>query len=329
MHLYGNIFIVKSKIKIILSILILIGFIATVEHFFNWNKILAPWYKLGWGNLLITILLIFVSYWARTMRIYYYFAKEMRHSFSKCVKLVLQHNMLNNLLPMRTGEISFPILLSRYFNIPASKSIPTLLLFRILDLHTLLAIAIIAFVGIFYNYTFAFLLIAGWMIVPVILFKSNKLLINKLDPSTNNRFQSLLLKGLISLPLHLRDFFHVWAWTWLNWSIKLSVSSWIILLFLDTSINTAYMGAIAGDLSSVLPIHGIAGFGTYEAGVLAGFLPFDTYNTIENEENALQAAVYLHLIILGSSLIGGAVAFLIPGKSRTISDQSQTIHNKL
>ncbi len=227
--------------------------------------------------------------------------------------------MLNNLLPMRTGEISFPILMSRYFNIPASRSIPTLLWFRILDLHTLLGIAIIAVAGIFYNYIVALLLFAGWMTVPVILFKTNALLINKLDPQTNNRFQSLILTGLVSLPQNLNDFFHAWGWTWLNWSIKISVMAWIILLFLDTSINIAYMGAIAGDLTSVLPIHGIAGFGSYEAGILAGFLPFDTYNTIENKADALQAAVYLHLIILGSSLMGGALAFLIPGKSSSTS----------
>jgi hypothetical protein len=307
---------VKTKIQLVISILIFIGFIAVIEHYFTWSKILSPWYKLDRSDLLVTVLLIFTSYWARTMRIYYYFINEMRHSLSECMKLVLHHNMLNNLLPMRTGEISFPVLMSRYFNIPASRSIPTLLWFRILDLHTLLGITIIALAGFFYNYIVAFLLFAVWMTAPVIFFKTNKSLIKKLGPQTNNRFQALLLTGLTSLPQNSRDFFHVWGWTWLNWSIKMSVSAWIILLFLDTSINIAYIGAITGDLTSVLPIHGIAGFGSYEAGVLAGFLPFDTYNTIENKADALQAAVSLHLIILGSSLIGGAVAFLIPGKSR-------------
>ena len=309
----------KPKIQIIISVLIFISFIAVVEHYFSWSKILSPWYKLDWNDLLVTVLLIFISYWARTMRIYHYFINEMRHSFSTCIKLVLHHNMLNNLLPMRAGEISFPILMSRYFNIPASRSIPTLLWFRILDLHTLLGIAIIAIAGIFYNYIVALLLFAGWMTVPVIMFKTHTLLINKLDPQTNNRFQSLMLTGLASLPQTSGDFFRAWGWTWLNWSIKISVMAWIILLFLDTSFNIAYMGAITGDLTSVLPIHGIAGFGSYEAGILAGFLPFDTYNTIENKADALQAAVYLHLIILGSSLMGGALAFLIPGKSSSTS----------
>ena len=250
------------------------------------------------------------------MRIYDYFYSEMHGAYKSCIKLVLQHNMLNNLLPMRTGEISFPVLMSRYFDIPTAKSIPALLYFRILDLHTLLSIALAVIAGYMYNIYASIALFLLWMTIPVVLFKTNILILNKLNAKTDTRINALLVKCLTSLPQQLRGFIHAWLWTWFNWIIKLGVSSWIILLFLDTSFSIAIMGAIMGDLTSVLPIYGIAGFGTYEAGILAGILPFDgtdaATNNIINKETALQAAIYLHLIILGSAIAGGAIAVLIP-----------------
>ncbi len=61
--------------------------------------------------------------------------------------------------------------------------------------------------------------------------------------------------------------FQSWGLTVLNWVVKLSVFSWILLQFIDSAtIPESLMAVVAGDLTSVLPIHGPAGSGTYEAG---------------------------------------------------------------
>ncbi len=312
----------KDKIKYLISIAVFVGFIAIVEHYFDWRDILSPWHKLSLANLLLTTLFIFYSYWARSMRIYDYFNSDMQGAYKSCLKLVLHHNMLNNLLPMRTGEISFPVLMLRYFNISTSKSIPALLYFRILDLHTLLSIALLVTVGYLYNIYIAIGVFFIWMGVPVVLFKTNIFILNKLTTRTNTRINTILVKCLSSLPQQLRAFIRSWIWTWINWIVKIGVSSWIILLFLDTSFNIAIMGAIMGDLTSVLPIYGIAGFGTYEAGILAGLHLFENSNNIINNETALQAAVYLHLIILGAAIAGGAIATLIPVENKQQDDKN-------
>lgn len=289
-------------------------FIVIVEHYFDWRTILSPWQKLQGTDILITVSLIFFSYWVRSMRIYGYFNSQMHGAYKNCIKLVLHHNMLNNLLPMRTGEISFPVLMSRYFNISTSTSIPALLYFRLLDLHTLLSIALFVIALFLYNIAISMSLFLLWMTLPVVLFSTNIIILRKLKAREKSPLNVLLIKYLTSLPLHKRSFIRSWLWTWLNWVIKLGVLSWIILLFLDTSFSIAIIGAIMGDLTSVLPISGIAGFGTYEAGILAGLLPFHTTNYPINKEAALQAAIYLHLIILGSAITGGAIAALIPGR---------------
>ena len=95
-------------------------------------------------------------------------------------------------------------------------------------------------------------------------------------------------------------------WTQLNWLVKLAVFAWILRLFAPMPGAAAVMGAIGGDLTSVLPVHGVAGAGTYEAGVVAALIPFGVETGA-----ALAAAVNLHLFMLGLSLLGGALGFLL------------------
>ena len=61
----------------------------------------------------------------------------------------------------------------------------------------------------------------------------------------------------------------------------------------------------------MLPFHGVAGAGTYEAGIVAALLPFDIEPAI-----ALTAAVNLHLFLLGSTLLGGLAAMFLPGREK-------------
>jgi hypothetical protein len=70
-----------------------------------------------------------------------------------------------------------------------------------------------------------------------------------------------------------------------------------------------------GELSSVLPFHGFAGAGTYEAGIVAGLVPLGL-----ELEPALQGAVNLHLFVLGVSVLAGAMAALIPARGHTADE---------
>jgi hypothetical protein len=62
---------------------------------------------------------------------------------------------------------------------------------------------------------------------------------------------------------------------------------------------------VAGELTSVLPIHGIAGAGTYEAGVVLVLSPLGVAT-----DNALIAAADLHLFLLGFSLLVAGLSWL-------------------
>ena len=83
----------------------------------------------------------------------------------------------------------------------------------------------------------------------------------------------------------------------------------------------SWAGATTGELSSVLPIHGIAGAGTYEAGVLIGLLPWGL-----DQGLALASAVNLHLFVLGSTLLltGLLVLMTQPLKRQDSSSSAET-----
>jgi hypothetical protein len=67
------------------------------------------------------------------------------------------------------------------------------------------------------------------------------------------------------------------------------------------------IGAIAGELSTVLPINGIAGFGTYEGAIVGAMQLFGV-----TVNSALTGAFNLHLLVLGTSILAAGAALAIP-----------------
>lgn len=300
---------VVATLRYLIGATLLLGLILVVESWVGWSTLLSPWRVLTPGYLAAAIILVFLSYSLRALRVYDYFLGETRGQFGVCLRLSLQHNMLNNLLPMRSGELSFPVLMARYFSIPAIRSVPALLWFRLLDLHTLIAFALFVISEKFIGQALGVALGIAWMILPWLGFKLYAAWQSRLTHSTG-KVGKILHQMLESLPQQPHLFWRSWLWTLLNWAIKLTVFAWILTLFSEISLSTAWIGATLGDFTSVLPIHGIAGAGTYEAGVVAGLAPFGIKPT-----EALQAAVNLHLFVLGCTLLSGLLSLLLPGRS--------------
>ena len=306
---------VKSPLAVTLRYLVgsilLLGLILAVETWIGWSALLSPWHSLAPGYLAAGIILIFLSYSLRALRVYDYFLADTRGQFGVCLRLSLQHNLLNNLLPMRAGELSFPVLMARCFSVPAMRSVPALLWFRLLDLHTLIAFALLVISEPFIGQTLGALLGLAWMTLPWLGFKLYGAWQLRLTHHTG-KFGILMRRVLESLPQQPHLFWRSWLWTLLNWSIKLAVFAWILTLFSEIPLSTAWIGATVGDFTSILPIHGMAGAGTYEAGVVAGLAPFGIKPT-----EALQAAVNLHLFVLGCTLLSGLLSLLLPRQSNT------------
>ena len=306
----------KIDIKFLLGLLIFLSCVIAVQIYYGWGRMLAPWRELAPAALLAALVLTFVSYALRSLRVYDYFLARLRGRFMLCFKLTLQHNLLNNLLPMRTGEISFPVLMARYFDVPATASVPVLFWFRLMDLHTLIAIALLALGDAWLVQSILLPVTLLWMVLPLVAYFAHKGMARKFTGASDGS-KKFIAKILTSLPQTPREFWRAWLWTWINWLVKLGVFAWVFQLFAPVSWSIAGLAAIAGDLTSVLPIHGVAGAGTYEAGIVAALLPFKVAPEI-----ALAAAVNLHLFLLGSTLLGGLVAVFLPGRIHSASNEA-------
>ena len=305
----------QTLLKTAIGLALLVGLIVLVERVIGWAALLAPWRTLPAIPLAAAIILVFFTYALRALRVHDYFRDDTRGRFATVLRLSLQHNLLNNLLPARSGELSFPLLMSHHFTIPPLRSVPALLWFRLLDLHTLLAFGLLVTGDALLGPGWAWALTLAWMLLPWLGFHMIAPRLARWQPP-QGRLGVLLHQAAQALPLNAPLFWRSWLWTLLSWGIKLAVFAWILGLFASMDAVAAWVGVIAGDLTSVLPVHGVAGAGTFEAGVVAALLPFGV-----DAKTALQAAVNLHLFILGSTLLAGLLSLALPTRRRSANGE--------
>lgn len=284
---------------------LLISLIVWVQYKVGWSKLLQPWLDLPLSQLILLIIITMTSYVLRAVRVYDYSYQLVQGSFLTTLRLTLIHNALNNFLPMRLGELAYPILMKRYFNQDYIASSVTLLWIRILDLH-FLGIPALIFLYLTQKISVWLWLIPLWLsIVPVVYLSHNFL--QQQFASRSGRVAELMQKFLGHVPDNLRQFLRIWLWTALTWICKLLAFTAIVLHFSNLSLGHAVLGTLGAELSSVLPIHGVAGAGTYELAMSAVLLPLGI-----DVATVLTAAVNLHLYLLGTSLLLAVWGLLLP-----------------
>ena len=244
------------------------------------------------------VLLLFagmaVTYILRALRVYYEFGKSTRGRFGRCFQLVLMHNALVNLLPMRAGELSFPVLLKRQFGVPLMRSGSSLLWLRAQDAIVLAALSVMVWPGLSMALRAAgvILLVLGGVLLP---YGAQRLL---------GRFRSGKLGDACAALAESAHHARIgWLWTLANWTVKLLVLSQVLAQLLATDWPIGAAGAVGGELAALLPVQGVAGIGSYEAGAAAALalsaVPW---------ADGLKAAFSLHLLVLASALMAAGLA---------------------
>jgi hypothetical protein len=289
------------------AIAILITFVVAAEQLVGWRTLIYPWFVIEDPLLIVAaVLLLSLTYVIRALRIYRYF--RLQSGFGSCLRVLVQHTLLVNILPMRAGEFAFPALMKRYFGMPVHRSLPALLWLRALDLHVLLCIPILVVAMTWDSRTsrIAMVVAVVWVMLLALVFLSSRALAS-LMIGRDSKFFRLGCCVLAAVPASPRSLLDDWLLTMANWILKLAVFAWIIHMFSSQSYLPSLAGAIGGEVSSMLPIQGFAGFGTYEAGVVAAMR---TLGVTTND--ALTGAMNLHLFVLGVSTCAALMALLLP-----------------
>ena len=291
-----------------------LGLLLLAEYLVGWRQILAAWLLVPWNQLLLPALLVLASYALRGLRLRGWFGAL---AWQPLCQVVVLHNFWNNLLPMRAGEASFPLLLRRKFNIQLMPATAALLWFRVLDLACLLLIFGLACAWTFIPAMPTMPAMPALLLLPPLLMLLLFLLYKLFKVPARFRhhrlvqrheFVSQLAAGASPPGRVLRTLF----WTLLNWLVKLAAYGYVITLFSGVKLHEGVLGAIGGEATSVLPIHGFAGAGSYEAGVLL-LLQLTSLSLDE----ALAAGINLHLFLLSITVIAGAIAPLLASKQQS------------
>jgi uncharacterized membrane protein YbhN (UPF0104 family) len=289
-----------------LSILVFLALIAAVQYEFSWEAVLAPWRQLSLKGITVAVLLVCLSYIARTVRLVAFFPVELRGRFPAALRVNLIHNLWNNLLPT-LGELSFPILMQRYFIIPLTRSLPALLWFRLLDLYVVFLLALASLMLSRGSWRLAALLTTLLTLALPVIYRWSPEIIGYFEQKFKGRLKEKLSEIRKALPTSWRLLLISCLWTFVNWGIKLTILAWIIQKFLDIDFGQSILGAIGGELTVVLPVYSIAGAGPYEAGVVAALMPANV-----RPQEALKAAVNLHLFLLSCTLLSGFLSYILP-----------------
>ena len=288
----------------------LIAYVAFLEIAFGIRALASELSAIGIAPLSSALILLVATYVVRCWRVADYFPRETQGQFRRLLRLTLVHNLLNIMLPLRSGEASFPLLMRSEFGMPLARATAALLVMRLLDLHALLAAAGIGLVIGKDWAPSALLLWLAFLLAPIPLF-ALKGPILKLSTGLPKRLQTLVDEIENGLPASSAAFLRAWGATLLNWGVKVVVLAWVLRLMDVAPIAASFGGALGGELSSVLPVHAPGGVGTYPAGIVAGAVSFGAEASPAALAEIGKAAVNAHLIILISAFVGTGFAVLL------------------
>ena len=276
--------------RLVFWMLALLLLMALVRHS-DWNltfsrlmdvpKTLLVFCTLGWLSSFLFRAFRFKGEWKAHGKI----------SLWDALSLTFLHNAAVILVPFRVGELGYPVLVQKLLNVSLQQCIRSLLWLRLQDGIVLLSLAFVCLPFLSLE-----LRIAGLLLVMALCFVTQKWWLRLL------RSRHFLIRQVRAF-LHQRSSPWGWFWSAANWIVKILVVALMLSNLTGLDILQTLRGALAGELSALLPLTGPAGFGTYEAGVWTGL------GLTWQEMKGLMGSVLLtHLFFLCISLLGAVVA---------------------
>lgn len=245
-------------------------------------------------------------------------------------------SLLNNVLPSRTGELSFPYFLYRNHNIPVGESTTVLVLARIFDylavatLFVLFAFLsmdeleaqaanIVSAVAILLLFSTGFLLLAPWLAEAGFQVAG---WIFKVEEKPESRLAQLLAKARVQVVTTLKRVRNVrvyaltTGWSLLIWLATFAwFSAFMRAIGLPQSYSNVVVGSTFASLAKALPFVTIGGFGAHEAGWTLGFSLTGMETAV-----AITSGFAVNILTLLMSLVFGGAALIYMNRRRNISD---------
>jgi len=291
-----------SGLRRVVGFAVLLAVVAGVQWLVGWDRIASAWLAAGAPAIAGCFALMVASYAARAVRIG--LALAPRPPLLTLFRVTTIHLAAINTLPARAGEFALPWLLARECGRRFGEGLALLFWIRLLDVQVLgmLAAAIVLAPT---GQAPAALGAAAALIGPIALWAVLR------HPWWRRRVPD---SGKLGRVLHVvRDhappgaaaYLHLGGWTLAAWLLKFTALGLWLTAVTTLDPATALLAVVAAEVAALIPVQGPAAAGTYEAAVTAALAASGV-----PAATALAAAVSLHLFVLGSSLVCGALSWI-------------------
>lgn len=289
-------------LKWLTMLLMLAGLVWWVERRIGFAELLRPWARFPVAELLLLVMLTALSYLTRALRLRDFYRTRLHGPFSCYLRITVLHTAMLNLLPMRSGEAAFPLLMKRQFGRRYLESTADLIWLRFADLWTLLWLGVVA----------AAWHLGGWLWLLVVVLPVPLLMLHPFRSTVLGRVRERHGRGARALRVLLGGlpdgyglYLRLLSWTLLTWALKLGAFVSVAGFFIDVPLISLIPGVIAAEVSNALPVQGLAGFGSYEFAMVIGS------QWVQAPHDALlSAAVNLHLFLLACTLAFAALVLV-------------------
>ena len=287
------------RMKLLVATALLVATIWVAASVLDLTAVVSAIIALPAQTAVVIFLLGAVSWLLRGLRTWLLFEQL---PLMEALGMSFVHNTANNLAPMRLGELALPMLARWLGNVEFSVGLTSLLWIRLLDLISLIGISVcIVFlptVGTIMLALLAALVFLTPLLIAIIIPKTQHI---RLPQILEQARAQLIYEAQNGKRLH-----RMWRLTILAWLSKI-MGMGVLLATLSgipmTNVITTILGA---ELSSILPIHGLAGAGSYEAGGIIGSTLMGLSPVL-----ALEMTIQLHIYVLSLTAVFGILGVLL------------------
>lgn len=306
----------RRIVTTLLGAVISLAVVAYLVEGLDWQTMHRTFVNLDWTWLLMAWLIFTLNYILRTIRFRILLSKKV--PFLSLFPIASLHGMLNYLLPSKSGEISFPLLLNHRLQVPLAESTATLVTARFFDFATIaffLPIVLLAFQQylplemIYVSLAFCglfYVLLAG---VLYFLKRPRISCVGGNWEGVLGRLKAAWLK-MVEYLRSIDQRGQYWRLWLITIGIWLCVYTNLYLILLSIGYNLSYAQVIVVNIITVptalLPFRGFANMGTHEVSWVAALMLFG-----KTREMSLSIAVSSHVILLLFVSLMGLVGLII------------------
>lgn len=278
----------KKILKLLFSLLITVVFIYFFDAYIGFKKLFDVLKNITAEQIVLGFLLYVISYVVRTLR--WKLTLDLK-DFKKLFRLTVFNTFFNIILPFRVGELSFFYMLKKE-GISLSHTTLSFVITRIFD-----GLSLVGVFGLFYFlrdgkflYGLSIFFLSPFLFLPISTLI--KMIKHRQIIDFHSKLQVINLVKIYTLSV-------------LTLIFKFFAFYTVLPKTLGLPLSLSFLAFSTADLTTVLPVHGFAGIGTYESGFASILIALGGDKGV-----SFLSATVVHLFIIASSSMLAIITYI-------------------